>query len=301
MNPILSICVVTMNRAEQLKEALQSCLACKLPDETEFVIVDNASTDNTAQTVENVLKNCGYPYIYKGMNENLGCGGGRNKAFSLSGGQFFYMLDDDAVIDFQTNADFFVSAIDILKSNSKIVSLTTQIYDEKWKNNRLSEGKYCVSDGVYMCKMFCGGSHFLRKSFFENPPYLANKYGYEELIPSFRIWDAKHLNVYVPALRVIHKPKIDKWNLKNQMNSDIILGECAIPFAVKKMLFPSVFYPILYSVYALRCCRYLSQISDGRQKADRLAAQYTKEYGCNNKIRFATVCALIKKFGFGVL
>ena len=50
----LSICVVTMNRANQLSEALQSCLLCELPRETEFVIIDNASTDHTEQVVKEI-------------------------------------------------------------------------------------------------------------------------------------------------------------------------------------------------------------------------------------------------------
>ena len=48
----LSVCVITMNRAEQLKEALESCVACKLPEKTEFVVLDNASTDDTELKVE---------------------------------------------------------------------------------------------------------------------------------------------------------------------------------------------------------------------------------------------------------
>ena len=48
----LSIGVVTMNRAAQLKEALESCLACQLPAKTEFIIIDNASTDNTEEIVK---------------------------------------------------------------------------------------------------------------------------------------------------------------------------------------------------------------------------------------------------------
>lgn len=68
----LSICVITMNRAAQLKEALESCLACELPNETEFIVIDNASVDDTEQTVRNVLKDCGFPYYYEKMAENFG-------------------------------------------------------------------------------------------------------------------------------------------------------------------------------------------------------------------------------------
>ena len=48
----LSIVVITMNRREQLLEALESCLYSKLPEKTEFIIIDNHSTDNTGEVVE---------------------------------------------------------------------------------------------------------------------------------------------------------------------------------------------------------------------------------------------------------
>ena len=36
----LSIAVVTMNRVKQLIEALQSCIDCIIPEDTEFVCID---------------------------------------------------------------------------------------------------------------------------------------------------------------------------------------------------------------------------------------------------------------------
>lgn len=47
----LSIVVVTMNRAKQLKEALLSCIDCVIPEDTEFIIIDNASTDDTGSVI----------------------------------------------------------------------------------------------------------------------------------------------------------------------------------------------------------------------------------------------------------
>ena len=41
----LSIALVTMNREEQLINAINSCLLCELPVETEFVIIYNCSED----------------------------------------------------------------------------------------------------------------------------------------------------------------------------------------------------------------------------------------------------------------
>lgn len=71
----LTIGVVTMNRKRKLRNALMSCLSCKLPKETEFVVIDNASTDNTYQVVDDVLGKSGYNYVYHYSSVNIGAGG----------------------------------------------------------------------------------------------------------------------------------------------------------------------------------------------------------------------------------
>ena len=103
----LTIAVVTMNRAMQLKEALESCLACVLPFETEFVIIDNASSDNTKEVVKEIFEKTSCRVYYEKLPENIGAGAGRNYAFSKATGEFVYALDDDAVIDTSKNNRFF--------------------------------------------------------------------------------------------------------------------------------------------------------------------------------------------------
>lgn len=51
----LTIGLVTMNRERQVAEAIQSCLQSNLPNETEFVVINNASTDNTENVVKSIL------------------------------------------------------------------------------------------------------------------------------------------------------------------------------------------------------------------------------------------------------
>lgn len=72
----LTIGLVTMNREQQVAEAIKSCLNSHLPSETEFVVIDNASTDNTETVVKAILDSSGYPYIYHKTVSNIGAGGG---------------------------------------------------------------------------------------------------------------------------------------------------------------------------------------------------------------------------------
>ena len=81
MGTKLAIGLVTMNRERQVLEAIQSCLHSNLPAETEFVVIDNASMDNTEAVVRAILDSSGYPYVYHKTVSNLGAGGGENPLF----------------------------------------------------------------------------------------------------------------------------------------------------------------------------------------------------------------------------
>ena len=296
---LLSICVVTMNRAEQLKNALESCLKCNLPEKTEFVIIDNASSDNTEKVAKEILDDSGCPYYYEKLPENLGVGGGRNYAFGKANGGFMYMLDDDAVIA-ENNKDFFVKAIEIFSQNDAIITLTTQIYDTAWKRNRVSLFGKELSKNIYTCKMFCGGSHFLRRDFFGDPPYLSNKYGYEELPPSLLVRDSGKINAFCPDLLIVHKPLVDKWNFKEAKNAQLLINECAVEYAIKKMMYPVVLYPVVYLAYKMRCKKHLAEIAGYKRLTSQIIKDTVSNHSVNYRIKLATVLSLYKDFGVSV-
>lgn len=292
----LTISVITMNRATQLKEALESCLACHLPEKTQFVVVDNASTDNTEQTVADLLDGCGYDYYYDRLPENLGVGGGRNYAFTKSYGEYVYILDDDAVIDAQNDRGFFLKAIKILDENPKIVSLTTQIYDIAWQANRVAKSGPEIAKGINICKMFCGGSHFLRKSFFDDVPYLSNKYGYEEIPPSLRIMDAGMINAFCPNLLVIHKPAVNKWDWSDEKNQALLINGIAAPYAIDKMMYPLICRPLLWAATQIRFYRSLRRIPNARKRFRAEVKEFCSQYPITDKIKLSTVWWMVKLF-----
>ena len=297
----LTIAVVTMNRAMQLKEALESCLACVLPSETEFVIIDNASSDNTEEIVKESFEKTNYSLYYEKLPENLGVGGGRNYAFSKATGEFFYVLDDDAVIDTSKNDRFFADALEILENNTDIITLTTQIYDTAWKDYRLQASeRNKLQEGLYVCKMFCGGSHYLRTSFFDPQPYFNNKYGYEEIPPSLKVFDAKKLNVFACDLQIIHKPAVNKWIFSDEKNHALLINECSVQYAVKKMMYPTVFTPLLWLAYKKRAKKYLSNVPNGMKKSKELVRETVKKNKINYKIKISTVAEMYRRFGLSV-
>lgn len=295
----LSIAIITMNRQEQIKEAIESCFQCSLPAETEFVIVDNASSDNTEVVVRTLFDGCRYSLVYKKNSENIGAGGGRNLAYTLCSGQYIYAMDDDAYIP-GTNNDFFIRAIEFLDLYHDIAALATQIYDNAWKDNRQQISGKEVYHGVYKTKMFCGASHFLRTDFYKEPPYLSNKYGYEELPPSLLAYDAGYITAFCPELVVIHNPKINKWDKSNSNNNEILFRECAIPYSIHKMMYPAVFHPICYFAYLSRIKKHLASVKSAKNECDKLVEENCEMYSIKKKIRFSTVIRLYKDFGLSI-
>ena len=296
----LSICVITMNRATQLKEALESCLSCDLPKETEFVIIDNASTDNTEEIVRFVLGDSGYFYYYERLSENLGVGGGRNYAYEKARGEYAYMLDDDAVIDFENQPDFFLRAIEYLEENKNIVTLTTQIYDTAWEKDRCNISGLQINDSLYKCLMFCGGSHFLRKSFYTDVPYLPNKYGYEEIPPSLLAINEGKLNAFCPDLLIIHKPAINKWDWNDEKNHALLIKGIAIPYAIKSMMYPRLALPILKLATKRRIKKHMQNVKDADVKVKDAIRRFCEEYPIKEKISLSTVCRMFRDFRLSI-
>lgn len=87
-----SIAIVTRNRANLLINALES-LNCQSISPYEIIVVDNASSDNTKKTVENI--NIKFPLRYV-LCKELGVNAGRNAAIAQSTGDIVAFIDDDA-------------------------------------------------------------------------------------------------------------------------------------------------------------------------------------------------------------
>ncbi|MGA2677667.1 MAG: glycosyltransferase [Sedimentisphaerales bacterium] len=89
MNPKISICIPTYNRKDYLREALDSIFSQTYKD-YEIVIVDDGSTDGTAEKI----KSCGYNVRYL-WQENAGDAAARNKLIELAAGHYITFLDSD--------------------------------------------------------------------------------------------------------------------------------------------------------------------------------------------------------------
>lgn len=290
----LSIVVITMNRADQLREALQSCVNCSLPKQTEFVIVDNASTDNTKDVVENFFKTHSFPYIYEFQSNNLGVGGGRNRAFDLAKGEFAYFLDDDAIINPEDYSSFFLKPLEVFEQYPDIATITTNIIDKAWGKDRTPILARTWKKGGYRCAfMFFGGSHFLRCDVFRKKSSLYPNimYGFEELTASLYAMDKGFVHVFMPQIAMIHCPKFDKWKQKDlllKMNK----GVCCTQYVMKSRLYPFFIRPVLWLAFRRRWRMYVGNES---YKQDLKNARLIDVN--ESPIRIYTLLKLIRQFG----
>ena len=295
----LTIAILTMNRSEQMREAIQSCLNSALPENTQFVVVDNASTDDTQSVIENMKQKFPYDLVYHKEEENRGVGGGRTIAFDLSEGEYVYFLDDDAVISSESAKDFFVKTVEYMDKYPKVASVTTQIHDEIFgdsRTNLMSDKEY---EGKKLAFFYLGGSHFLRKSCFSSPLYFNIKYAGEEYAPSIKAIDRGFVHTYDGSISITHKPKVNKWVDGTDRMRNIQIRCAAVVYATKKILYPTVFLPVLWAGYMKRCNIYLKEYPGAKKEADAMVREICRA-NKSKKVRVKTVLNMYKTFGLTV-
>ena len=290
----LSIVVITMNRADQLRSALQSCVNCKLPKEVEFVVVDNASTDNTKEVVKDFFSKNPFSYTYEYQPENLGVGGGRNRAFELSKGEFAYFLDDDAIIKPADYETFFVKPLNVFEQYYDIATITTNIIDEAWGEDREPIPARTWKRGDYRCTyMFFGGSHFLRCKVYRNKKALYPNimYGFEELTASLFAMDNGYVHIFMPEIAMIHQPKFNKWK-QPEILQKMSMGACCTQYVVKRHLYPVFVRPILWLAFKRRWKLYVGNLKykDEMRKIELISIH-------ESRIKTSTLFNLINQFG----
>lgn len=297
---LLSIVILTMNRKDQVIEALESCLGSKLPDDTEFVIVDNHSNDGTGEAINTYIKeHSNFDFQYEYEEKNIGVGGGRARAFDLAKGRYLYFLDDDAVISKESAEIFFMEPITYLEKNKNVASITTKIKDTTFMGDRNDSFSAEKIDGRPLTFKYLGGSHFLRKNAFESPLYFSIQYGSEEYAPSIIAQDKGFYHVYFDNIYIIHQPKVNKWVAGTANMEYVVCCGTAVAHATKRILYPLIFRPVLELAYHRRCKMYLSQYDGVIKKCNSMVRDIMRE-NKHKKIKVKTVIDLYKKFGLTV-
>ena len=90
----VSIAIPTYNRKRDVLECLESLQKLSYPN-YEIIVVDNASTDGTAEAIRQRFP--GVKLIRS--DRNLGVTGGRNLGIKHSNGEYIFFLDHDTIVD----------------------------------------------------------------------------------------------------------------------------------------------------------------------------------------------------------
>lgn len=93
-NPRISVVICTRNRAVKLKQALEQWGHIQTKQLAELVLVDNGSTDKTAETISNFSKSSPIPLTYVRCG-TPGLARARNEGIACAKGEIIVFTDDD--------------------------------------------------------------------------------------------------------------------------------------------------------------------------------------------------------------
>ncbi len=156
MNPLLSICIPTFNRAKFLPETLHSILNQSMGS-VEIVIVDGGSTDNTKEVVQSFfLKNPCVRYIlspYAGdssVPSNAGFDRDCDYAVRSSRGQYCWLMTDDDVL--VPNA--IETIIEKIRNDFDVIVTATQVKDISLSRILLAKRSSVSADRTFAVEEF---------------------------------------------------------------------------------------------------------------------------------------------------
>ncbi|NEQ54143.1 MAG: glycosyltransferase family 2 protein, partial [Leptolyngbya sp. SIO3F4] len=109
---IISAIICTHNRAQYLGAAIDSLLVQTLKN-IEVIVVDNASTDATAEVVQKRLSDPRLRYVYEAT---LGLSTARNTGANAAKGDILAYLDDDA----EASPQWLASLLEVYQDNDKV-------------------------------------------------------------------------------------------------------------------------------------------------------------------------------------
>jgi len=223
--PKVSIIVLNYNGQDCLENCLESLSQVVYPN-TEVIIVDNGSTDNSAFLAQKKYPH--FCFLFNTNNEGFakGMNKGIRKAFS-AGSNFFVLFNYDATIE----ASSVEQVIHQMVKDPQIGLASPLIYDTYGKNMWFGKGKinfwlmrvehttpstHELGQGAYQSEFLTGCVLFIARSTVEKIGFLDENFFlyYEDADYSLRTKKAGLLCVVVPSGKVYHTEKSNQKSTK---------------------------------------------------------------------------------------
>lgn len=159
--PKVTIAIPTYNRADFLRQALDSALAQSYPN-IEVVVSDNASTDGTANLLASY---CDPRLVCLHQERNLGMVTNWNACLSAASGDFFLLLSDDDLLypsAIQKLIKYYFVEKDVIITAEEIgiVYCRSQLIDQSGKHLGESVAGRFIERGEEMILAFFQGRRF---------------------------------------------------------------------------------------------------------------------------------------------
>jgi GT2 family glycosyltransferase len=169
MHPLISIQILSWNKADKTLKAIQSAMEQTYPN-IEIVVVDNGSEDDSVTRIQQQ-----FPEVtLVKLNKNYGCPVGRNKGVPHCKGEFIFYMDNDALL----HRKAVEQAYRTIKKDDRIgvvggVVFPFTDYSKADVNCTLPNGDSC-----YFSSLFHGGVSLHRKSMYQSTGIYPKQYFY---------------------------------------------------------------------------------------------------------------------------
>ena len=243
----ISIVIITRNRSQELRRAIQSCMNDSPEINKEFIIIDNHSEDDTFEIVQDFIATGNRQFIYYRLMENLGVAGGRNFGFEKATNNIVFFLDDDAVLQTENTL---AQMLEQFEKTERCGCVAPFIY-QPLDNSNLNGEVFTNSVGEEEEFSYIGAAHAIDKRIWNGKQLYPEKlqFGSEELYASLFLRVKGYKLIFRSDIKVYHLPsKIERY-AGRQRTYNIILNT----FIIRFMYYPIVVLPGLLCCFLLRC------------------------------------------------
>lgn len=214
--PLISIVIVTWNSGKYLPRCLD-CLQHQTLQDFEIVLIDNGSSDNSIDGLEERYPELGF--LIERQAKNLGFAAGNNRGAKLARGKWLVLLNADAfpepdwlaglIAAFQAHPEFSsFSSRQLQASDPSILDGTGDAYHVSGMAWRLGLGYPADRNGLEKAEIFspcAAAAMYLREAFLDVGGFDEDFFSYfEDVDLGFRLQLRGYRCLYVPGAVVHH-------------------------------------------------------------------------------------------------